>query len=446
MQTQTTKPQTSTTQAAEAFSKKMNAFQEKYSSASKVRRAGYFISHPLLSVAAHMHEKTKITDVQAEESCVSMFDEAGSAKSKYKMLFDTCAAGVFMTSLKGKEFEMNKAMADMLGIEPGEDGATGGIVSYFKSYGEYNVLLSMLVTHESVMNFPATFLKSDGSEINVLISANMIDRRCVFGTILDITESEQAHARLVLANAEVENLNASLKGLFRRISHDLKSPFTGIIGGAQALKEEPDMDLDDRKVYIDMVHDAGKSTFAFLEKLLEWARVSTNGAKFSKESIDLNSHVACTLQLATANAANKGILLVNKVPENVYVHADSDLLDLILHNLVSNSVKYTPDGGEISVSASVLPNELVLIKVTDNGVGMDEDTKSSLFTFEVKSKKGTAGELGTGLGLASVHEAVKKHGGDIWVESKPGEGTSFIFTVPVAHYVPAQAVEMSTVS
>jgi signal transduction histidine kinase len=129
---------------------------------------------------------------------------------------------------------------------------------------------------------------------------------------------------------------------------------------------------------------------------------------------------------------NKKITMVNSVPENATGYADSNTINLVIRNLMTNAIKFTNDGGEITVSANSSGNEWV-ISVRDNGIGMNTDIQKKLFDkINPYSTRGTANEKGTGLGLILCKEFVEKNGGRIWVESEEGKGSTFWFTVPKA--------------
>ena len=107
------------------------------------------------------------------------------------------------------------------------------------------------------------------------------------------------------------------------------------------------------------------------------------------------------------------------------------MFESVIRNLVSNAVKFTPDGGKIKVSASIIPENVIEIKITDTGIGMTLEFKDKLFKMNEKTNRpGTAGEPSSGLGLLLCKEFIEKHNGKIWVESEEGKGSTFSFTVP----------------
>nr|MBA3534302.1 ATP-binding protein [Ardenticatenales bacterium] len=130
------------------------------------------------------------------------------------------------------------------------------------------------------------------------------------------------------------------------------------------------------------------------------------------------------------SATHKGIELLNQVSAPLMAYGDANMLETVIRNLLSNALKFTHSGGQVSVAVRAEHGWLE-VAVSDTGVGMDEETRQKLFRLDAThSTRGTAQERGTGLGLLLCHDMVVQHGGRIWVESIPGEGSTFTFTIP----------------
>jgi signal transduction histidine kinase len=137
-----------------------------------------------------------------------------------------------------------------------------------------------------------------------------------------------------------------------------------------------------------------------------------------------------SLDLLKANALQKSIILENRIPHDIYVNADTLMLRSILQNLVTNAIKYTPQGGLVKVTAKRI-DKMVELCITDSGIGMEADIMKNLFdNANSVSISGTNNEKGSGLGLILVNDFVTQHGGTIRVESEIGKGTTIIFSVP----------------
>jgi len=254
------------------------------------------------------------------------------------------------------------------------------------------------------------------------------------GTLIilhDINHRKRSEDQLKKLADDLTELNAMKDRLYSIIGHDLRSPFNSILGFAELLANSYDEFSDeDRKTFANNILAASRNTFNLLENLLEWSRIQMGRTPFSAEEINLNLFVNELFHLLRINADSKNIQLVADVSPSLVVSADRNMLNTILRNLISNGIKFTMPGGGIKVSSARRQNQ-VEIKVSDNGVGIAEAVQAKLFRIEsLVSTPGTANEKGTGLGLILCKEFVEKHGGTIRVESKIGEGTTFILNLP----------------
>jgi len=235
-------------------------------------------------------------------------------------------------------------------------------------------------------------------------------------------------------NKTLTELNATKDKLFSIISHDLKSPFTALLALTEALMEDQKNNLDGKKRegYFSGIYNVTKSTLELLENLLTWARSQTGNLSSNPSGINLKQLMPDDIiNLMDAAARNKKIALINTIKEDIWVWADQNMLNTILRNLISNSIKFTRENGTISVSVSSV-NGFAELCVADTGVGMNSKTLDSLFSIgDNNSTPGTANERGTGLGLILCKDFVEKQGGQIRVESKPDNGSRFYFTIPL---------------
>ncbi|WP_167615520.1 sensor histidine kinase [Maribellus sediminis] len=250
----------------------------------------------------------------------------------------------------------------------------------------------------------------------------------MIGTHADITEQK-------LAEFDLKRINSTKDKLFSIIAHDLKSPFNSMIGLSEILKNNFDeLDVNSKKKFVNAVHGGILETYDLLEDLLLWAFTQRDTIAFNSEPLDLQvliTQVKGTLKLA---ADAKTISILSQIPAGTIVNADRFMLAAILRNLISNAIKFTPKGGEIIISLDTLSKEnkrFTKIGVHDNGVGVSPENQATIFDVDGNtSTKGTENEKGTGMGLSICYEFVKKHGGTIWLESEPGKGSNFYFTLP----------------
>jgi len=233
-------------------------------------------------------------------------------------------------------------------------------------------------------------------------------------------------------NASLEKLNETKDKLFSVIGHDLKSPFNSILGISDLLlKNHYQYNSEKLAYFLQSINATAKNTLNLLDNLLCWTRTQAGDVLFQPETIQLHDLISQNVSFLKATANLKNISLHYSPNHDVTIHGDHQMLMSVLRNLISNAIKFTNPAGEIKIQATVDQRQ-VKIQVSDNGIGMDENTRNSLFRKEANpSHQGTKNEEGTGLGLIICKEFVEKHGGEIWVKSELGKGSNFIFAIPL---------------
>ena len=252
------------------------------------------------------------------------------------------------------------------------------------------------------------------------------EEKCATGVIIDITEEKSF-------NMQLEEANLAKDRFFSIIAHDLRSPFTSILGFSRLLNDEYDDFSDaDRKMMLKQILSSTESTFQLLDNLLTWAKTHSGRTTYNPEAFSLEPLIADTLNQSMGQARIKGISIQTEIEVNAMVYADSNMIRTILRNLLSNAIKFSFEQTTITVKANLVKDKVKIV-VSDQGTGIDPVTLKSLFRLDEKvcSTKGTANEKGTGLGLILCREFVEKNGGRITVESKPGVGSTFSFTIPL---------------
>lgn len=244
-------------------------------------------------------------------------------------------------------------------------------------------------------------------------------------------ELVQLNLKLEESETKLQDLIASKDKFFSIIAHDLKSPFTGLVGFTQMLVEDfDDFNREELKEFLTSLNRSAKQTFNLLENLLEWARIQSGRINFQPLRFDFYEVCESVLDLFNGNAQRKKITFNNSIDKNVHVFADSNMINTVLRNLLSNAIKFTQTGGEIELSAEE-DDGYLYISVRDSGVGMNQEEMDKLFRIDIHhTKRGTENEKGTGLGLILCDELIRKNGGIIRVESQLNIGTTFIFSLP----------------
>lgn len=246
------------------------------------------------------------------------------------------------------------------------------------------------------------------------------------GVLIDITEEKYF-------NQKLRDANLTKDKFFSIIAHDLRSPFTSILGFSRLLNEEyDDFSDDERRMMIKQILTSTESTFQLLDNLLTWARSQLGRTTYLPEPFDIEALIVETLNQSIPQAKIKGITLKASVSDKTKVFADVNMIRTVLRNLISNAIKFSYDGSTITVETT-REKDKIKVCITDTGTGIEPKTLKAIFSLDEKvtSTKGTANEKGTGLGLILCKEFVEKNGGTISVESAIGQGSKFCFTIPV---------------
>lgn len=229
---------------------------------------------------------------------------------------------------------------------------------------------------------------------------------------------------------ELEQLNEVKDKFFSIISHDLRSPINAL-AGIMDLLDKGAISAEELPTAIKELKTRFNHTRSLMNNLLDWTVLQMDKMHLQAGNVPLKKIVDENIELL-GSIQNKHVNMVNRVPETAIGYADSNTINLVIRNLITNAIKFTNDGGEIVVASEDKGNEL-LVSVRDNGIGMPADIQKKLFDkVNPYSTRGTANEKGTGLGLILCKEFVEKNGGRIWVESNSDKGSTFWFTLPKA--------------
>lgn len=253
------------------------------------------------------------------------------------------------------------------------------------------------------------------------------------------SHSEQKH-RADELNKKLEEANAMLEEslqvknkFFSIISHDLRGPVGALNSLGQMLMENESsgvVDQEDREMIVSSIQVSSKQALELLDNLLYWARTETGQLRPKLEQLQVSELAKESLSLLMPNVTAKNLAVTLKGNSGLLIHADREMVRLILRNLLSNAIKFTPTNGKIEVSHRLM-GSFIELRVADNGIGIPEKDISSLFKLESNvTRIGTSQEKGTGLGLKLCKQFVDKNGGTIRVDSQVNKGTTFIVCLP----------------
>lgn len=248
----------------------------------------------------------------------------------------------------------------------------------------------------------------------------------------DLTERKQSEDAIKKYIKELEELNTHKESILAILSHDLRSPLSAIIGTAKYLKENfYSMNPDTVQEMLDLLYKSTTDELAMLDYLVEWARIKYATDIFSPTTLKLTEYINKVFDILNETASLNTINLHHEIEENTSVFADGKMLISIIQNIISNAIKYTAKGGTISVSAKKNEKKII-IQVKDTGIGMSKEIMERLFSpqMEILSEMRKKNK-GAGIGLLLVKGFLEKNGGEIWVESIEGMGSTFYFTLPI---------------
>ncbi len=306
------------------------------------------------------------------------------------------------------------------------------LVALHKNANKSIILINSIFA--SAIWFLALIFVSKYSNLYIQIWNSLV-RFVIFETIgLLVFYLKDKEKKLTQINIELINLNKDKDSFITILAHDLKSPFNSILGFLGLLTENiREYDIDTIEKQINIVNNSAKNTFRLLEDILMWARANAGKIPYEPQKLDFGTICNEAIEDLKLIANTKDIKINHFATDEITVFADKNMLNSVLRNLVSNAIKFTIKNGNIVITSEIQRDSNFLgISVTDTGVGILEDDIDNLFKINKKaSTLGTEKETGTGFGLILCKEFIEKHGGKIWVESKLGKGSKFMFTIPI---------------
>jgi len=395
-----------------------------------------------LGVIVDINERKKVEEaLKVSETALSRQNEL------FSLLLKNLQIGVFMVEAPtGKPLVANQMALKLLGRGILPDASRHNLTEVYKAYKiesrtpyppeEMPILLG--ISGKSTHVNDMMVVRPDGTEIYLeIFGSPVIDNQghiwASLVSFFDITERKRAEEEIQQKNTELQKINAEKDKFFSIIAHDLRSPFNGFLGLTEMMAESLQrMTLEEIQSMAIAMRNSAANLFRLLGNLLEWSRMQRGLTTFCPAMFLLMSKISESTVLTIEVANKKEISVSFDIPENIEVFADIEMVSAIMRNLLTNAVKFTPKGGSILVSAKSGPDNLVEISVKDTGIGMNQHMIDNLFRLDVNTnRKGTDGEASTGLGLVISKDFVEKNGGQLWVESEEGIGSTFRFTLPV---------------
>ncbi|WP_410509871.1 PAS domain S-box protein [Methanosarcina hadiensis] len=266
----------------------------------------------------------------------------------------------------------------------------------------------------------------------------------LYTIISDITDNKKMQSELVRAKMEAEIANKAKSEFLANMSHELRTPLNSIIGFSDMLLTQNFGPLNEKQLrYVNNITVSGSHLLKLINDVLDISKVEAGKMELQVEKFSISGSVSEVKSLLVPLASKKNIEILNRVDDKLEsISADRTKFKQILYNLMDNAIKFTPEGGHVTVDAKIA-GAGAEITVMDTGIGISEEESQKIFKpFVQLENPEFKKQKGTGLGLSLVKKFVEMHSGKIWVESKSGEGSKFVFTIPLNLYSRSYAVEL----
>ena len=286
-----------------------------------------------------------------------------------------------------------------------------------------------------IIGFENRYLCKDGSYRWVSWSAtSFMDESLVYAVGRDVTELKKVQDALKLAKEEAERSNRFKDQFLSTMSHELRTPLNAVVGFSDLLTEESYGPLNDRqKRYLGHIRNGGKHLLRLINDILDLSRIEAGRLQLTIENVPVKILLAEVLDIMRPLADKKSQILAQHAVPDLCVRADSTRFKQVLLNLIGNAIKFTPERGKVELEAKVL-GEMVRIAVRDSGPGIPPEEKERIFEAFYRVVKDEKSTEGTGLGLAITRRLIELQGGHLGVDSEPGSGSCFYFTLPICAF------------
>ena len=400
-----------------------------------------------LATHAFTPDRVQVLELLASQAAISLdnarlYADVRDSHARIRRLVESNIIGICFWNLNGSITDANDAFLRMVGYSR-QDLAAGQVQWVAMTPEEYRAAdaraIQELARCGSASPYEKEFLHKDGTRIPILIGVALLEQSQDTGVafVLDLTERKQAEAEREARHA-AEAANRAKSAFLANMSHELRTPLNGILGYAQILECDPA--LGERQLAgVNVIRKSGEHLLTLINDILDLAKIEAGKMELYLADLQCPQFVQDIAAIVSVKATQKGLALVCDLAPDLpqWVRADEKRLRQVLLNLLSNAVKFT-DRGRVTLRVRFAPPARLCFEVQDTGVGITADQLETIFApFE------QAGDMqhrvgGTGLGLAISRQYVRLMGGEIQVESQPGQGSSFRFEVE------AQPVQAAT--
>jgi PAS domain S-box-containing protein len=373
-----------------------------------------------------------------------------NAKRYYEVLLEKASDAIHILNESGDVVACSRSFADHLGYTYDEVKALN-VMDWDRGFSKKKLLSLIKKTMQHPHTFESKHLRKDGTIIEVQINAKRIDLDgvlYVYASARDITEAMKLQKELIAAKEEAERATKAKSEFLANMSHEIRTPLNGITGLIElALKKESDKEVRD---YLNKARHSSKILLNVINDILDISKIEAGKLEIESSPFLLEEIVDDVEAMFESTIASKRLSFASYIDPAIpkILIGDSLRLAQILTNLIGNALKFT-DEGSISLSLKSIRQHPQIIKVLcsikDTGIGISPEIQSKLFTsFTQADSSTTRTHGGTGLGLAISKQLIELMGGEIWVESAPGEGSTFYFTIVFQRFSEERDIQNKT--
>ena len=365
-----------------------------------------------------------------------LMNEITQQEEKFSKSFHSVPYGIILSiPLNGRIVEANNGFVKMTGFSIHELVGNSTLdLNLWVNPNDRQNLVNTFQEKGRIIENEVLFRKKNGELFTGLVSSELVtidNEKYLLTVINNIQERIMMEMEIHQSETRLKELIATKDKFFSIISHDLRGPISAMMSLSEIMTDES-YELSDQELrdLVLKIYKTSQLTYQLLENLLQWSRLQRGVIPFDPLPIKLKTEFRIFDESIVEMALKKSISLTAKITCDE-IMADQNMLNSIIRNLVTNSIKFTREGGSVNVEAYEIDNQTILFKIQDNGIGMKKEIVNQLFRIDTHvSRPGTNNEPSTGLGLVIVKEFVVRHGGKIWVESEVDKGSTFFFTIP----------------